>query len=76
VSADALPGTFCFFNRAAVAEHAIVVDNECVVLDIEAHRSRCRGIVGILDELMRQRAIASEVSELSSKISQVVDAAR
>ena len=56
------PRTFGLLDDTTIAERAIVVDNERFGCDVEAHRSSCWGIVGILNKFIRQRAVALKIS--------------
>jgi hypothetical protein len=53
-----LPRAFGLFDLLAVAEDTVIVDDKGIVAHVKAHRSGTRGIVSILNEFMRERAVS------------------
>jgi hypothetical protein len=46
----------------AITENAIILDNEGIVTNVEAHASSGGCVVCILDELMREGAVTLQVT--------------
>ncbi len=74
VGAISFPGALGFLNLLTVTEDAIVVDDQRIILHIEAHRGRMPGVVCVLYQLVCKRPISPEIAKLRAQVAEVVDA--
>ena len=75
VSID-LPLTFVCRHIAALAEYAVVVDNQRLGTNIERHFVRAVDVVGVLDQFVCEASITGEAAQVRAKFTKIVDVSR